>query len=232
MSRLPAAALGLLMLGPASSGPQDLSAALRDLMGIPYAEDAGLDAEGRFVRFTPPGASLPAPGLNCSGFAVAAARRLLGFQGSLAEAGRDRLGDSGAGSPGGQDWDFGWDLVLNLSEGRQRRWVLPEGDRPAPGASGRALQGFRVQDREAWTRLSGRWRKDRVYFATLHRGSGRGLRHHHVALLLRSDAGLGFYQTLPGGRVHRLALDTPEGMDRLRAMFGPGERILILEIQI
>jgi hypothetical protein len=53
-----------------------------------------------------------------------------------------------------------------------------------------------------------------------------------VALLLRDEAGgLGFYQTLPGGRVHRLDLTTPEGLDRLCVMFGPGERILILEVQ-
>ncbi|WLT32481.1 hypothetical protein [Geothrix sp. PMB-07] len=68
--------------------------------------------------------------------------------------------------------------------------------------------------------------------ATLMRGSGLRLRHHHVALLLREGAaGLGFYQTLPRGRVHRLALDSTEGLDRLCAMFGPGERILILEVQ-
>lgn len=212
--------------------PGGESLKLREFLGIPYVDDAGLDERSRWARFSHPEQTLDQPGLNCSGFLVAAARRLLGFQGSLAAAGRDRLGDSGTGAEGGQDWDFGWDLVLNLSEGHARRWVLPGGDRPAPGASGRALSGFRVQDRAAWAQLSTRWRPGQVYLATFQRGSGHRLRHHHVALLLPDGAGgLGFYQTLPGGRVHRLALDTPAGLDRLCTMFGPGERVLILEVQ-
>ena len=222
--------LGLLASpGPASG---DLAGKVRDLMGTPYVDDVGLDERGRWARFSHPDQVLDRPGLNCSGFLVAAARRLLGYGGSLAEAGRDRLGDSGPGAAVGSDWDFGWDLVLNLSEGHLRQWVLPGGDRPAPGPSARAMPGFRIQDREAWAQLSSRWRPGRVYLATLQRGSGSRLRHHHVALLLKDAAGgLGFYQTLPGGRVHRLALDTPAGLDRLCAMFGPRERILILEVQ-
>lgn len=233
--------LGLLVMatlstpglhGLALGGQENQVAKVRALLGIPYAEDAGLDEQGRWARFTQLNQVLERPGLNCSGFLVAAARRLLGFAGTLAEAGRDRLGDSGPGAEGGPDWDFGWDLVLNLSEGHPRRWVLPTGDRTAPGSDGRALPGFRVQDREAWAALSSRWRSQQVYLATLHRGRGRTLRHHHVGLLLKdTSGGLGFYQTLPGGRVHRLSLDTTQGLDRLCAMFGPGERILILEVQ-
>lgn len=218
----------------ASPGPTsgDLAGKVRDLLGIPYVDDAGLDERGRWAHFSQPDQVLDRPGLNCSGFLVAAARRLLGYGGSLAEAGRDRLRDSGPGAEGGPDWDFGWDLVLNLSEGHSRRWVLPGGNRPAPGASARALSGFRVQDREAWAQLSSWWRPDRVYLATLQRGSGSRLRHHHVALLLKDvSGGLGYYQTLPGGHVHRLALDTPAGLDRLCAMFGPGERVLLLEVE-
>ncbi len=225
-------ALTLGALPSQASGPTDLTGKVRDLLGLPYIDDAGLDERGRWTYFAHPDQTLESPGLNCSGFLVAAARRLLNYKGTLAQAGRDRLGDSGAGAKGGPDWDFGWDLILNLSEGHPRRWVFPIGGQPAPGGSARSLSGFRVQDREAWMCLSSQWRPDRVYLATLHRGSGARLRHHHVALLLKDEAGkLMFYQTLPGGRVHRLALDTPEGMDRLCAMFGPGERILILEVE-
>jgi hypothetical protein len=195
-------------------------------------EDVGLDERGRWARFSRPDQVLERPGLNCSGFLVAAARHLLAFRGSLAEAGRDRLGDSGPGSQAGQDWDFGWDLVLNLSEGHARAWFLPEGEAPAPGGSGRARMGFSLHDQAAWVRLGPRWRSDRVYLASLQRGRGARLRHHHVALLLRDAAGeLWFYQTLPGGRVHRLDLGSRAGRDRLCAMFGPGERILILEVE-
>jgi hypothetical protein len=205
---------------------------IHGLLGIPYRDDAGLDEHGRWATFSHPEAVSERPGLNCSGFLVAAARHLLGYHGSLAEAGRDRLGDSGPRAEAGLDWDFGWDLVLNLSDGHVRSWVLPAGDHLAPGGTGHTLAGFKVWDSQAWARLATRWRPDRVYLATLQRGSGLHLRHHHVALLLKEAAGgLWFYQTLPQGRVHRLALDTSEGMARLRTMFGPGERILVLEVQ-
>jgi len=239
MTRLRPSTIGLaLAAAPVWSAPAlapapgHLAWKVQDLLGIPYVDDAGLDERGNYARFAHPDQVLTRPGLNCSGFLVAAARRLLGFAGSLTQATGDRLGDSGPGAKGGLDWDFGWDLVLNLSEGHPRRWVLAGGDHPAPGGSARALSGFRVQDREAWARLAPRWQSDWVYLATLQRGAGPRLRHHHVALLLKdATGGLGYYQTLPGGRVHRLALDTKEGLDRLCTMFGPGEWILVLEVQ-
>ena len=226
-------ALPLLLAGSLAlaQGPRDPVRTLGPLLGIPYAEDAVQDEAGAWTRFADPSARLPGPGLNCSGFLVTAARRLLGYRGSPAEAARDRLGDSGPGAAAGQDWDFGWDLVLNLSEGHPRRWVLPEGERPAPGAGARALAGFRVQDPLAWATLRPRLRAGRVYLATFLRGA-KSLRHHHVALLLVDrDGRLWLYQTLPMGRVHRLNLDDPAGFQRLCAMFGPGERLLLLETE-
>jgi len=101
MASLPASGLHSLALG----GQENQVARVRALLGIPYAEDAGLDEQGRWARFTQPNQLLERPGLNCSGFLVAAARRLLGFTGTLAAAGRDRLGDSGPGAQGGLDWD-------------------------------------------------------------------------------------------------------------------------------
>ncbi|WLT32482.1 hypothetical protein [Geothrix sp. PMB-07] len=169
MTRISSCLCALLMgfapLYGQKAGGQDLSLKLRPLLGIPYAEDVGLDERGRWAHFSRPDQTLDQPGLNCSGFLVAAARRLLGYGGTLVDAGRDRLGDSGPTAKEGPDWDFGWDLVLNLSEGHARRWVLPAGDAPLPGLasqSARSLAGFRVQDRDAWARLSSRWRSDRV----------------------------------------------------------------------
>jgi len=206
--------------------------ALHPLLGIPYCEDAVEDATGRWTTFARPGTFLPRPGLNCSGFLVAAARRTLGYGGSPAAAARDRLGDSGQGAPGGQDWDFGWDLVLNVSEGKQRHWLFPDGDRAVGPEDGRTLRGFRVQDEAAWAALRTRWRPGRVYLATFHRGAGIRTHHHHVGLVLAGpEGGLWFYHTLPRGRVHRLNLARPEGYRRLCTMFGPGERLLVLEVR-
>ncbi|MBI4912570.1 MAG: hypothetical protein HY823_07520 [Acidobacteria bacterium] len=205
-------------------------APLRDLLGIPYLDDAVQDGQGRWTTFRDPARLLPRPGLNCSGFVVAAARRLLGFGGTPEEAGRDRRGDSGPGAARGRDWDYGWDLVLNLSEGRARRWILSGGPREAPGPGADALRGFSVHEGPAWARVQAQLRPGRVYLATFLRGEGRRLRHHHVAVVLAEGTRVWLYQTLPEGRVHRLDL-AGEGLSRLRRMFGPGERLLLLEVE-
>lgn len=223
------ASCAVMSAGPRSDDP---AGRIRDLLGIPYVDDAGLDERGRWTLFAHPDQMLDQPGLNCSGFLVAASRRLLGFSGTLAQASQDRLGDSGPTAEDGLDWDFGWDLVLNLSEGHPRCWILPTGDHPAPSPSARSLRGFSIHDRDAWSQLSARWRSDRVYLVAFQRGSGRRLRYHHVGLLLKTSPDtLAFYQTLPRGRVHRLNLNLSKDLDRLCTMFGPGERVLFLEVQ-
>jgi hypothetical protein len=210
--------------------PQNLRIAPR-IERIPYVEDGVLDKRGRWTSFMHPETSLLRPGLNCSGFVVAAARRLLTCDLNLEQITRDRLGDSGEGAPLGKDWDFGWDLLLNLSEGHARRWILPEGTRPVGPEDGQSLRGFRVQDAEAWARIFPRMKRDRVYLASLRRTQSGRVRHHHVALLLLDSVGrTWWYQTLPGGRSHRLEISTALGFARLCTMFGPQEGILLLEV--
>ncbi len=216
--------VGLLL--PAQSLPDRLT----PILGVRYVVDAGEDEQGRCVLFSKPSAALPSRGYNCSGFVVAASRRLLGFQGSLADAARDRLGDSGPQAPLGQDWDFGWDLVLNLSEGHDRHWLAPDGPQSVAG-DGRASRGFRVQDDAAWAVLRSKLREDWVYLAVFNRVQRGRLRHHHVGVILKDGASrIWFYQTLPQGHSHRLALDSPAGMTRLKEMFGPGERLQLLAV--
>jgi hypothetical protein len=223
-----------LLVAPPCAGvarAPDLGARLRPLLGRPYGADAVTDAKGRTVTFADPERALPAPALNCSGFLVEAARRVLGFAGSPADAARDRRGDSGPAAARGLDWDFGYDLALNLSEGRPRRWITAEGPAPASAEAAR-LAAWRVQDEAAWQGALAALAPGHLGLATLRRGIGHGLRFHHVAVVLKDAQGRAwFYQTLPQGRVHRLDLSSPEGFARLCTMFGPGERVLLLDVE-
>jgi hypothetical protein len=224
-----------LALGGQSARTQattDLTPCVRDLLRIPYLADGALDAQGHWTLFSRPDQLLQQPGLNCSGLTIALAQRLLGRDITLAEATRDRLGDSGREARLGPNWDFAWDLVLNLSEGLPRRVILPEGDGPVNG-DGRSLRGFSLDDASLWTGILPRLRTDRVYLASLSRDRPGGrVQHYHAAILLKDPGGrVWFYQTLPEGRSHRLDLCSPEGLQRMLGMFGKGKRILILEVE-
>lgn len=208
---------------------QDFGARLVPFLGIPYVEDGAQDANGQWRTFANPSPRNSA-GLNCSGFLVAAARPLLGFRGTLEDAARDRLGDNAKGAT--PDWDFGWDILLNLSEGHVRQWVTPGGFRPVQDGEANLELGFPVPDEAAWTRLLPRLRGDRVYLAGLLRPRKGGFQHHHVGLILREPGGaINFYQTLPQGRVHRLNLARPEGLRRWGEMFGTRQRLLLMEVK-
>lgn len=201
-------------------------AQVQDLLGVPYVVDGALDRDGRWTWFSRPGEVQLRPGLNCSGFVVAAARRLLGWSGTLAEAGQDRLGDSGPGAPLGRDWDFGFDLVLNLTEGRSRRVLLPGGVAEVAG-DGRTLRGFDLHDRSAWEAILPLLRPERPVLASLSRVRAGRIEHHHVALLLAEEGHVWFCHTLPGGRSHRLDLRSATGFSRLQRMFGPRHILLV-----
>lgn len=210
----------------------DATAELTPLLGIPYVNDEVLDERGRWTYFARQEETAPGPGLNCSGFVVSATRRLLRDSRTLDESKRDRLGDSGPDAGLGEDWDFGWDLVMNLSEGHPRRVVLPEGVEDVDSQDARTKRGFPVDDPVAWKKVLPRLRRGVVYLASLSRKAKR-LEHHHVALLLKDASGrVWFYQTLPKGRSHRLDLTSPKGFERMQGMFGAAVKVLLVEVEL
>lgn len=225
--------LPALLLPCVLSAQTDPTLALRDLLNVPYVNDATQDGKGRWTTFTHPEETRPSPGFNCSGFTLAAARRLLGYSGNLDQATRDRLGDSGKDAKLGQDWDFAWDLIMNLSEGRKRRVILPEGEGVLDGGNGLTLRGFPMKDVHAWRQVLPRIRAGCVYLCSLSRiAKGGGVQHYHAVVLVRDPRGsVWLYQTLPFGHSHRLNLSSEGGFARMQQMFGQGKHILILEIE-
>ncbi|MEJ2716140.1 MAG: hypothetical protein P8182_03240, partial [Deltaproteobacteria bacterium] len=86
-------------------------------LGIPYRDDGVLDSRGRFTTFNRPDEIYSTPGMNCSGLVLSVSRFLLNKNFTLTEASRDRQNNSGPGAAFGKDWDFGLDLILNLTDG-------------------------------------------------------------------------------------------------------------------
>jgi hypothetical protein len=213
--------------------PSDAAAAF---LGLPYRTDGALDELGRWTYFARPEIVLDSPGLNCSGFVVAAARKALRRPLPLAAMLRDRNHDSGPGAPGGKDWDFGFDLVLNVSEGLARKVLLPEGRIDLPkDADGRNLRGVALDDAAAWEKILALLRPDRPCLLSFsHLRKGR-LLHHHVGLLLADTEGHAWFeQSLRKGGVQRMDLAAPGGIARFLAQQakwpGTDGHVLLIEV--
>ena len=137
-------------------------------LGIPYRDDGALDHSGHFTTFAHADRVLDTPGLNCSGLVLSVSRFLFNKNWSLEQAVRDRLGNSGPNAALGQDWDFGWDLVLNLTEGTPRRVIMPDGSNPSlDNADGTTLRGLDLHDEEAWARVLPQMQPGRVYLGSI-----------------------------------------------------------------
>jgi cell wall-associated NlpC family hydrolase len=207
-------------------------------LGIPYRDDGALDHQGYFTTFDRPDRLYDTPGLNCSGLVVSVSRFLFNKNWTLDEATRDRLNDSIENSSLGKDWDFGWDLVLNLTEGRGRRIIMPDGkDHPVEGANGSTLRGFDLSDQAAWQKVLPQMRPGRVYLASISRSArdrGYQLLHYHVVLILPdTHGGIWLYHATRRSQVHKMNINTPQGMNRFMSQFknsrGDTKKILIAE---
>jgi hypothetical protein len=164
---------------------------LATFFGIAFREDGAIDEHGNYTLFSQPGKYFKEPGLNCSGYILAASRLLFNKNIPLVTAIRDRLGDSGAGAALGQDWDFGWDLILNITDGLERTLLLPEGAAADPAAgSGLGPLGFDLHSPKTWQELPSRIRPNHVYFASFTRPTyrrGYTLLHNHVGIIFRTS---------------------------------------------
>ena len=237
---------GGLVFGPGNpdnpDGSGDPDAVAEAFLGIPYRVDGAVDENGVYTTFADRSRVFASPGLNCSGMVLGMSRFLLDRNITLDEAVRDRLGDSGPGASGGEDWDFGWDLILNISEGMPRRWLLPDMKTAAvEGTSGSTYRGYAIQSDATWQELPGRFQPGKLYLFSLTdygRLKGYGLQHYHVGLAHVSAGGeASFYQTTgKGGRANRRDLKSAKGIESFRRSFADNGKtqksVLILEVDL
>jgi hypothetical protein len=207
-------------------------------LGIPYRDDGAIDGRGYFTTFDRPDRFYDSPGLNCSGLVVSAARFIFDKNFTLEEVTKDRLNNSGDNSSYGKDWDFGWDLILNLTDGRQRKVIMPDGrDYPLDGTDGMMLRGFDLHDTAAWQRVLSQMKPGRIYLGSISRpGNERPykLLHYHVVMMLPDGkGGIWLYHATRRSNVHKMNINTPQGINRFMSQFkgarGETKKILVVE---
>jgi hypothetical protein len=127
---------------------------------------------------------------------------------------RDRKGDSGPDSPRGRDWDFGYDLILNITDGLPRRILGPGAPSPDPAAiDATRFRGFPLHDAAVWKDVLSRLKPDELVLAAFSKEKAGRLYYYHVGLLVTDSQGRTFlYHATPGHGAHRLELSAPAGM--------------------
>jgi len=228
---------------PASAAGEGaaLTRSLERFLGLPFREDGALSEAGQWVTFNNPDLVSEKPGFNCSGFTVAAARELLGFDFNLTEASRDRRGDSGPGADLGEDWDFGLDLILNLAENYPHRFLPePENREPPPliPMKPRRSLGWGVSlHSPEFEDLLAELQPGKFCFFTLSKPDGRfpaGVSYYHVGVIIPEPPNIWLYHTTVGANTYRVNLAAAEGLARFRRHFKPivnGERrIFMVEV--
>ncbi|MBI5569202.1 MAG: hypothetical protein HY914_04575 [Desulfomonile tiedjei] len=210
-------------------------------LGIAYRDDGTLDAEGRFTTFAHPEVLFETPGLNCSGLVVSVSRFLFDKNWSLQEVSRDRRGDSGPGSSLGRDWDFGWDLIRNLTETVPRRVVLPDRrDYDPDQIDGLSLRGFSLLDQAAWQNVLGQMRPGYVYLGSISKDSrrpGYKVLHYHVVLMIPDPKGsVWLYHATHRSNVHRIDMNSRQGLRRFMSQFSGGrdepKQMIVIEAKL
>ena len=208
-------------------------------LGIPYRNDGVINDDGRYALFSAPDKALQTPGLNCSGFVLAASRLILNKPISLVKAVHDRENDSGPDSPLGHDWDFGFDLVMNCSEGAGHTVLFPKGQAVPDKLTGMTAAAWDIHADSFITDFFPRMREGYVYLASFSRhgkAAGPVRSHYHVGLFLRAKDRIWFYSTTyESGRVMRTDIASVEGLAQFRRSFrntkDSFKRLTIVEIQ-
>ncbi len=227
-----AAAL-LALLAPLAARAADPTTVLARFLGTPYRDDGVTDPSGRCTLFADPGVTFPSPGYNCSGFVVTASRALLARPLPLEPVKRDRKNDSGPGSPGGQDWDFGYDLICNITDGLPRQALVPDGASPDLDTLDAArFRGFPLHDAAAWAKILPCIRPGQLVLAAFSKEQAGRLLYYHVGLLLNDGQGrVWLYHATPGRGAHRLELSAPAGMAAFAKEFAEkrfGDKYILL----
>lgn len=209
-------------------------------LGIPYRPDGVTNDHGQYALFNSPDVPIATPGLNCSGMVLAASRIILDTNFTIADAVRDREGDSGPDSPLGFDWDFGFDLVMNVSEGFTRHILLPRGAAMPEKLTGKTAPSFDPHAPAFPGDFLPQLQPGALYLVSFSRHKqpdAPASLHYHTGIIVKDADGSWLYSTTRNsGKVLRHNLATAAGLERFRNSFkstrGSYKRLFVVAVTL
>ncbi|WP_031480246.1 hypothetical protein [Maridesulfovibrio frigidus] len=188
--------------------------------GVPYRADGAINRSGEFTLFADQNTRFKSPGLNCSGFTVAASRYFFERDYALNDVKIDRLADSGPDAERGEDWDFGFDVILNLTEGMKRKVMLPFGQKTKiVEGDGASLRGFELHDIKAWEDVISQMTVGNVYLFTMSKHvkfKKYTILHHHVGVIVpEKDGSVWLCHATTKGGVNKVDITSSKNLKRI-----------------
>ena len=197
--------------------------------GFPYRIDGALDENGRWTTWADQNKEFTSAGLNCSGLTTAISRSIWGQTPPLSTLMHDRLDDSGPEAPMGEDWDFGIDLILNLTEDLPRRLIPnPYENKNVDSALWNALdlRGVDVNSPD-FPKMLAEIQPENIYYFVISKPDGRfkgGISFYHVGLILKEDTNIWMYHATAKGGVYRVNLAGDQGLAWFRRYYGASSK--------
>lgn len=192
--------------------------------GLPYRVDGALDNNGRWTLWANQGKEFNQPGLNCSGLTTAVSRSIFNHNIPLNQAKNDRLKDAGKNSSMGEDWNFGINLILNLTDNLPRK-LIPnpyEGKKTNPRSwSAHDLRGISI-DSSKFLWLLNQVKKDHIYYFSISKPDSRfkgGLSFYHVGFFIRDHDKVWMYHATGKGNVYRVNIAGQTGVNWFRKFY-------------
>lgn len=220
--------------------PKTPQSVLPLFLGIPYRPDGVINDYGQYALFNSPDVPIATPGLNCSGMVLAASRIILDTNFTIADAVRDREGDSGPDSTQGLDWDFGFDLVMNISEGYARRILLPRETAVPEKPTGKTAPSFDPHSPAFSDDFLPQLQTGVLHLVSFSRHKqpdAPASLHYHTGIIVKDADGSWLYSTTRNsGKVIRHNLATASGLERFRKSFkntqGSYKRLFVVAVPL
>lgn len=193
--------------------------------GLPYRTDGVLDEYNRWTIWSDQTQEFTTAGLNCSGLVTAISRSLWQQNLPLNRVKRDRLNDSGPNSTRGKDWDFGIDLLLNLTDGLNRQLIPNPYNNTKLDShlwSALDLRGVDI-DSDQFAELLTQLQTNRIYYFVISKPDNRfkgGISFYHVGLMIKDGSTIWMYHATPKGGVYRINLTGKNGINWFKRYYG------------
>lgn len=195
-----------------------------DLLGTPYRTDGTLNTMGQFTTFANPTKYFKSPGLNCSGLVLEIARRYLKSKISITDSKIDIENDSGKDSHQGEDWDFGLDLIRNISKYGESDILTHSHHSKKSGILFDGNRGFQLHTRANWEYILSRIKPGWLYLLSINKPlhkKGYDLLHYHVGVMQKNELSkkVFYYHTTRLGKTHKIEVSHRRGMQLFQKQF-------------